>query len=171
VKPKKVSLRALTVMACLMTMEIILTRFFSIHTPYVRIGFGFLPISLIGIMFGPFWAGLNYAAGDILGMMIFPSGPYFPGFTLSAFLTGIIFGFVLHKKQITYKRTFLAAITVCGLVNLCLDTYWLTILMGQGVIALLPLRLLRFAIMMPLQGFLIHFVWHRCSSVFGRISL
>jgi len=137
----------------------------------IRIGFGFLPVAVAGILFGPVWAGISYASGDILGMFIFPKNAFFPGFTLSAFLTGLIYGFILHKKQITWKRTITAAILVCGFVNLCLDTYWLTILLGQGVIALLPLRLLRFAIMMPLQGFLIHFVWHRCAPVFNRINL
>jgi len=158
-------------MAFLITMEIVLTRFCSINTPIVRIGFGFLPVAICGIMFGPIWAGVCYAAGDLLGMLIFPTGPYFPGFTLTAFLTGAVYGAILHKKPVTWKRTFSAALTVCVILNLCLDTYWLQILYGQGIIAMLPGRLIKVAIMIPTQTFLIHFVWNRCSFVFSRISL
>ena len=48
----------------------------------------------------PISAGVAYAIGDILGMMIFPSGSYFPGFTLTAFLTGVIYGVVLYLSLI-----------------------------------------------------------------------
>src|SRR5665647_1580567 len=75
-------------------LEIILTRFLSINTPFIRIGFGFLPVAMLGIMYGPVWAGISYAIGDVLGMLIFPSGAFFPGFTLSAALTGIAFGII-----------------------------------------------------------------------------
>ena len=37
------------VLAFLIALEIILTRFCSIQTPIVRIGFGFLPVAMMGI--------------------------------------------------------------------------------------------------------------------------
>lgn len=151
----------LIVIAFLIALEIILTRFFSINTPILRIGFGFLPVAMTGILYGPIWAGLSYALGDVLGMLLFPSGPYFPGFTLTAFLTGLVYGFILHNKPVTWKRVLMSAFLVCFALNLCLDTYWLYILMNQGVFAILPARLLKFAIMLPVQVLLIQTVWHR----------
>ena len=100
----------LVTMAFLIALEIVLTRFCSINTPILRIGFGFLPVAMMGIMFGPLWAGIGYAVGDLLGMLIFPSGAYFPGFTLTAFLTGLVFGFFLHGKEITWKKVLPAAL-------------------------------------------------------------
>ena len=111
-------------------------------------------------MYGPLWAGAAYAIGDILGMMIFPSGAYFPGFTLSAFLTGLVFGLVLYKKDITWTRVLIASLIVVLGINLCLDTFWLHILMGQGYMAMLPARILKCAIAIPVQTFLIPAVWH-----------
>lgn len=58
-------------MGLLIALKVILTRFLSIQTPIVRIGFGFLPIAVAGIMFGPIFAGIA-AIADILGMIIFP---------------------------------------------------------------------------------------------------
>ena len=158
-------------MACLITIEIILTRFCSINLPIVRIGFGFLPVALCGIIFGPLWAGVCYSIGDLLGAVIFPTGPYFPGFTLTAFLTGLVYGLIFHKKQISWKRALSAAFIVCIFLNLCLDTYWLQILYGQGIIAMLPGRLIKVGIMIPLQTFLICFIWGRYGAVFNKISL
>lgn len=164
----KLNTRSLIILAFLIALEIILTRFLSINTPIVRIGFGFLPVAMAGILFGPFWAALAYALGDVLGMLIFPAGPYFPGFTISALLTGLTYGYFLYGKQITWKRVIVpVAIVVLG-INLCLDTYWLYILMDKAVISMLPARLLKCAIMLPVQLILIQAVWHR---LFTKISL
>ena len=162
-KPKTADL---VIMAFLIALEIVLTRFCSINTPVLRIGFGFLPVAMLGIMYGPVWAGLCYAIGDVLGMLIFPTGAYFPGFTLTAFLTGCVFGIFLYKKDITWKRCLIpSAIVILGL-NFLLDTYWLTILMGQGFIALLPTRIIKCVVMYPIQIILIPIIWNR---VFAHI--
>ncbi len=154
----------LVIMAFLIALEIILTRFCSINTPILRIGFGFLPVAVTGIMFGPLWAAVGYTIGDLLGMMIFPSGAYFPGFTLTAFLTGFVFGFFLHGKKVTWKRVLPASLIVILGLNLLLDTLWLSILMGDGFIALLPTRIFKCVVMLPIQLILIPLVWNRIIS-------
>lgn len=152
----------LIIIGLFIALEVILTRFCSINTPIMRIGFGFLPVAMLAIMFGPIWAGIAYALGDLIGMMIFPTGAYFPGFTLTAFLTGITFGILLYKQRITYKRAFIAALLVCCLWNLCLDTYWLYLLTGKGILVLLPARLIKIAFAIPIQTILIPLVWNKC---------
>lgn len=142
-------------------LEIILTRFLSINTPFIRIGFGFLPVALLGIMYGPVWAGVSYAMGDILGMLIFPSGPFFPGFTLSAGLTGVAYGLILYGKPVTWKRTFIASAIVCLGINLCLDTFWLYILMDRAVVAMIPARMVKGVVMLCIQTALIPVIWNK----------
>jgi ECF transporter S component (folate family) len=161
---KKLSTKSLIFLAFLIALEIILTRFLSINTPIVRIGFGFLPVAMAGILFGPLWAGLAYALGDVLGLLLFPSGPYFPGFTLSALLVGFTYGFFLNSKPITWKRVLIPVVIVTMIINLCLDTFWLYILMDNAVISMLPARLLKCAIMLPVQLLLIQVVWNRLLS-------
>lgn len=168
---KKSSTHRLVVMAFLVALEIILTRFCSINTPILRIGFGFLPVSMMGIMYGPVWAAIGYAAGDILGMMIFPSGMYFPGFTLTAILTGFVFGFFLHgKDKVTWKTVLPASLIVILVLNLCLDTLWLSIMMGDAFIALLPTRIFKCAVMLPIHLILVPLVWNRVMSKIPGIS-
>ena len=110
---KNSNVKKLVEISLLIALEVILTRFCSIYTGILRIGFGFLPVAIIAMMYGPISAGVAYAIGDILGMMIFPSGSYFPGFTLTAFLTGVIYGVVLYKHPKTWGRIILATCLVC----------------------------------------------------------
>jgi len=153
--------------AFLIAIEIVLTRFCSVNTTFIRLGFGFIPVAMTSIMYGPLWAGTAYAIGDVLGMMVFPTGgTYFPGWTLTAFLTGIVFGLVLHGKTVTWKRSIIASIIVVLVLNLGLDTYWLTLMYGQGYLALLPLRLLKCILTIPVQTILIPLVWNK---IFKRI--
>lgn len=158
---KNNNVRKLVEISLLIALEIILTRFCSINTAILRIGFGFLPIAIIGMMYGPVSAGLAYVIGDILGMMIFPSGSYFPGFTLTAALTGATYGVFLYKKPKSWVRIALAVGVVCLVLNLGLDTLWLSILMGQGYVALLPTRIFKAVLMIPIQTILIAIVWKK----------
>lgn len=161
---KRSATMKLVIMAMLIALEIILTRFCSINTPILRIGFGFLPVAMMGIMLGPWWAAVGYAVGDLLGMMIFPTGVFFPGFTLTAFLTGFTFGIFLHGKEITWKRVLPASLIIILCFNLLLDTLWLSILMGDGFIALLPTRIFKCVVMLPIHLILIPLVWNRIIS-------
>lgn len=168
---RKSTTTRLVVMAFLIALEIILTRFCSINTPILRIGFGFLPVSMIGVLYGPIWAAIGYAIGDILGMMIFPSGVYFPGFTVTAVLTGFVFGFFLHNKEkITWKTVLPASLIVILVLNLCLDTLWLSIMFGDAFIALLPTRIVKCVVMLPIHLILIPLVWNRVMSKIPAIS-
>ena len=157
---KKFDVKKLIQISLLIAIEVILTRFCSINTPIVRIGFGFLPIAIIAMMYGPLSAGISYAIGDILGMMLFPTGSFFPGFTLTAFLTGVVYGVFLYNKPKTWARIIGAVLTVCLVLNLGLDTCWLSILMGKGYLALLPTRIMKAALMIPVQSIIIGIIHH-----------
>lgn len=163
-------IQTLVFMGLFLSLEIILTRFLSIQTPFVRIGFTFLPIALSAMMFGPWISGVTAALADVLGMMLFSSGmPFFPGFTASAFLTGVIYGIFLYKKQKNLKNISLAVLLVSVVITLGLDTLWLWMLTGDGILVLLPARVLKFIVMVPVQIMMIQTIW-RYVLLRGRIS-
>ena len=167
---KKFDVKKLIQISLLIAIEVILTRFCSINTPIVRIGFGFLPIAIIAMMYGPLSAGISYAIGDVLGMMLFPTGSFFPGFTLTAFLTGVVYGVFLYNKPKTWSRIIGAVLTVCLVLNLGLDTCWLSILMGKGYLALLPTRIMKAALMIPVQSIIIGIIWNKVIIRFTKVS-
>ncbi|MDD6919907.1 MAG: folate family ECF transporter S component [Eubacteriales bacterium] len=140
------------IMGLLIALEIILTRFLSIQLPIVRIGLGFLPVAICAMMYGPIWSGVCYAIGDVLGMMLFPSPQgYFPGFTLSAFVTGVIFGIFLYNKEVKFVNAFLASFVSLLIVTVFMNTLWLNMLVGKAFLVLLPPRLLEAAFMLVVE--------------------
>ena len=91
----KFTTRTLTLTALLTALEIVLSRFLSISAWNTKIGFAFVPVVIAALLLGPVWAGIAAALADFLGAVLFPVGPYFPGFTLTAFLMGAVYGLFL----------------------------------------------------------------------------
>ena len=119
----------IVLMAMLAAIQIVLSRFLSINLWNLKIGFAFVPIALAGMLLGPVGAGLTGMVADIIGATLFPSGTFFPGFTLTAFITAFGYGFFLHKKQ--DLPHILAAVLFSEIVGtLLLNTLWISILYG-----------------------------------------
>ncbi len=154
--------KLLVTVAMLIAINIVLSRLLAINiTPTLRITFGFLAVALIGIRFGPIMAGLGAGIADVLGFFIFNSsgGSYFPGFTLTAVLSGVVYGIFLYKKKCNLVPILIAASIVVIFLELGLNTYWLSMLYGKGFLVLLPPRLIKSAIMIPTQTGLIFAIW------------
>lgn len=162
-KNRKNYLTVIVTVALLIALDVILTRFLSIQTQFLRIGFGFLPVAIAGVAYGPFWGAVTGAVGDILGMVIYPPAEYFPGFTLTALLTGMIFGFLLHRKA-SVPRILIASAIVCVFCNLILDTLWLHIMYGNGFLVLLPARAVKCLLNIPIYTVLIKILWGNALS-------
>ncbi len=84
--------------ALLVALQVILARFLSINTTFVVVNFSFLAVALSGILFGPLWALAVGAVSDLIGATLFPFGAFFPGFTVTAALVGLIYGLFLHPE-------------------------------------------------------------------------
>jgi len=144
-------LKTLIYVSLLIALEVVLSRFCSIATPIVKIGFGFVPIAVCAMMFGPVWAGVAGSLADVIGATLFPIGAYFPGFTMSAALTGVVFGLFLYKRKDTWPQLAGAVAVNCLCISLLLSTYWLTIITGTPFLGLLPTRIVQNLIMIPVQ--------------------
>ncbi|MEG2634301.1 MAG: 5-formyltetrahydrofolate cyclo-ligase [Oscillospiraceae bacterium] len=144
--------KRITLIGLLTALEIILSRFLSITTPYVKIGFAFVPIVIVAMLYGPMWAGFSAALGDFLGALLIPVSAYFPGFTATAFLTGVIFGMFLYERKFKIVNAVAASAIVCLALNFCLDSLWLYIIMGKGLWGFLPARAVKAAVMFAVQS-------------------
>lgn len=145
----------LVVTAFMIALSVVLSKLVSINISFLRIGFGFLPIAVLAILYGPYVAAIGYGLADIIGAFLFPTGTFFPGFTVSAVFTGLIFGFVLYGKEVTIIRALIASALVCLVVNLLLNTYWLTFLLGKGFNVLLASRAIKEIVAIPVMTVLI----------------
>lgn len=123
----KITLRQLTVSALLIALDVVFSRVLAINTPLMKIGLGFAAVALSAMLYGPLWAALTAALGDLVGALLFPTGAYFPGFTATAALTGLIFGLFLYRREKGWLRAFLAAFCNCLLVTLLLNTLMIAV--------------------------------------------
>ena len=156
--------RRVVTLALLLALEVILSRFLSISTPVVKIGFSFIPIALVAMLYGPLWAGCTAALADFLGAVLFPIGPYFPGFTLTAFCTGLLFGLFLYKKEARWPRVLLCTVLIAVVLTLGLDLLWMTILYEKAASAFVAARLLKCGVMIPLQTVVITILCRRIAD-------
>ena len=105
---------------------------------------------IAALLLGPLWAGITAALADFLGAMLFPVGPYFPGFTLTAFLMGACYGLFLHRKQSLVRV--LGAVAVHQFVlSLLLNTLWISLLYDSPFGPLLVSRLPQCALLTAVQ--------------------
>ena len=132
---------------------------------FIRISFNYLPIALGSMLFGPVAGSILGALSDILNYILAPKGPFYPGFTINAIITGLIYGFGFYRKRITIIRIAFIKVILVICVDILLSTYWLSDLYGQAFLALLPMRALKSIIMLPIDVAMLYFVLTRLPAL------
>ena len=147
---QRFSTRTLTTLAMLIAIEVILSRFLSVNAWNIKIGFGFIPVVIAAVLYGPLAGGIVGALSDFIGALLFPIGTYFPGFTLSSFLMGVVFGLFLYKKQSWLQG--LAAVGINQFIlGLFLNTFWISVLYGSPYVPLLATRVFQCILLTAVQ--------------------
>ena len=164
-------LKAMIHVALLVALEVVLSRFCSIATQFGKIGFAFIPLAVCGMLFGPWWGCLAGGMADFLGAVLFPIGPYFPGFTLSNALTGFVFGLFLYKHFFGWGRVVVVSVISNFAISLFLSTWWLSMLYGSPYLGLIPTRLLQSCIMTVLEIVVIQLIQKPMGSYFRQMHL
>ncbi|MCK4260284.1 MAG: folate family ECF transporter S component [Halanaerobiales bacterium] len=163
--------RTLIFMGLLISMSIILTRFFGFMIgPTIRISFGNVPIILAGILFGPLAGAITGIGADLIGIMLRSQGGFFIGFTISAGLTGLIPGIIFIGRKNTKTKHSLIKIAISVIlvnivVSLTLNTIWLIIMYSKGFWAIFPARVLARLIIAPLEIFFITILLRTLAKV------
>lgn len=151
---RKFDTKMLVTAALLIAMQIILSRFLSINAWNLKIGFAFTAVFVAAYLYGPWFSAVVAVIADVVGASLFPSGAFFPGFTVTAMLSGIVFGIFLYKKQTPGR--IIAAVAIDQLVlGLLLNSYWLSVLYGSPFGPLVATRAIQCLVMMPVMYFTI----------------
>ena len=121
-----------------------------------RFGFTYLSTALSGYLYGPLVAGLMGMVVDVLGFLLRPTGPYFFGFTLNAFISGCLYGIFLYRQPVKLFRCFLACASSMAVVSFLLNPLWLHIMYGDAWVALVVMRLVPNAIILPVNTMVLY---------------
>jgi riboflavin transporter len=145
------SIRTVAVCGMLLALKLVLGLFTINVSSILKVGFAYLPVAAAGMLFGPVVGGAVGAAGDILGYFLQPTGPYFPGFTFDAFLSGFVYGLLLYRRPVKLWRTFTSKVLVTLLVSFLMNPLWLSILYGRAFFAVVSARAAANLAMIPVD--------------------
>ena len=161
--------RGLVTAAMLLAVQVALGLVASIPLgPDIRISFGYLALSSAGALLGPAVAPINGALADLIGHFIRPTGPYFPGFTVTGLVSGLIYGLMLYRRDVSLKRLLATKLLIDVICNLLLNTLWLNMLYGKAFFALLPARALKNLLQYPVDVLLLYPVMRKVIPMARR---
>lgn len=135
-----------------------------------RITFSPLPVTLGAYMLGPVWGGIIGACGDIITLIIHPTGAINFGILFAKALWGVIMGLLLYKKPLTVLRCIVSNLSAIIICNIVITTASLCIAYGYPLEAILPVRLITNAILMPIYTFGTIFIGSTVNNIYARVS-
>ena len=146
--------KKLVLASLLLAILIVVERLVSFQTPILRISFAYVPIILSAILLGPVWSAVIAGMGDIIGALVFPKGLFFPGFTLIALLTGLVYGLFLYNTK--PNKAFLIRLSISNFmvllfIHIGLTSLWIAITLGKAFLVIAPTRIISAAILFPLE--------------------
>lgn len=163
---KLTNTKTLTLAAMLTAIGIVLGYFKFPINQLIEIRFAFVPLCLAGLLLGPGIAGVMGILVDVGGFLIYPTGPFFPGFTFSSMMTGVIFGLFLYKKRVTLQRMIVTMFTYTLVVGVLLNSIWLNMLyLKLGYLNTILYRLPKEAIMLVVNTAIIYTLLKAFESV------
>lgn len=165
-------LRVLTTAAMLAAIAVVLGFFKIPISNLIELRFQSFPIAISGALFGPGIGALVGIIADIGGYIAKPTGAFFPGFTLSSAITGIICGFLLKSKA--QKLALLGRITVAMVLNtiitgLLLNSLWLSMLYGNPFSVVFIARIPKELVMLPINTAILYIVLAPLKGAATRI--
>lgn len=135
------TVKNLCILALLMAITTLLSIFCTFRFgPYIKIPMKFISIFVTGAIFGPLFAGLTAAIGDLLNCILAPSGPIIPQITIIEFISGTVYGLFFFKSNLS-KNNYIFRTIICVALQFCIDmflttalfTYWLNWYPSFGV--------------------------------------
>lgn len=164
------NVRSLVTAGLLITVKLVLDLFTIQITPFLHLSFEFLASATISMLFGPVVGAMCGGLSDIINYLMNPKGTFFPGFTISAMVLGILYGAVLYKKKITITRCIIAEVLAVVVVDILLNTFWLSTLYGKAFYVLLPARAIKNIAMIPINVGMMYIVLNLIKKIKSQNS-
>ena len=151
--------QTLAVCSLMIAMNIVLGYFTLWISSYLSIGFGFVTQPIVTMLFGPLVGCMTGMVQDILSYLLNPAGgAYVPTYTLCVGISGLFYGLVLYRKPVTLRRVFLAKLLVILVSNILLNSIALAPTVGSGFIGILPARILKNLLLLPIQTIVVYMI-------------
>lgn len=162
------STKTIVFTAMLIAVYIIVYMFATIRiNEFLQVRFQSSILAIIGYMFGPVVSGIAGAVADILKLFIIPSGQIIIGLTISEILRGVLYGVCFYKSKITFSRVLIAVTISVFIINVLMNTFWLSTYYGTNFWAILTTRFTKELILYPIKLCIYYVV----LKAFSRIKI
>lgn len=166
------NLRNLTLGGLVVAMAIILESFpVYLAGPSLKIIFSYLVISMGCRVYGPVVGMMVGAVTDTLSFALAGYGePYFPGYMLTAMLSGLIYGVFLYRQKLTWLRLIAVRLVINYGSNVLLGSVWKAMLYGKGYLYYFTTGLVKNTMLLPVEVLLMMLVLTAAQRAFARIG-
>ena len=154
--------KRLTLAALLTAVQVILGKISVGDPAVVKVGLGFIATAMVGYCLGPWMGGVVLIINDLISNTILNTGSmFFPGFTFSAFVSGVLAGLFLYHQRVTWQRMFIYEFFQILISNVFFTTLWLYIMgmngngTGKTFWELLVIRLPKEIITWPIESLIV----------------
>ncbi len=155
----KLTTRTMTLAAFLIALNVVLAKLSVGSDSLVKFSFGFIATILIGYFLGPWLGGVTKILFDLIANTILATGAqFFIGYTLTAFIAGMIAGMFLHDHKLSWQRLAAYEAVQILITNIFFNTLWIHVLYHAPWVALLAVRGPKNLIMFPIEvilGFMV----------------
>ena len=106
----------------------------------------------------------------IVAFFIYPTGPFFIGYTLTALLSMLIYALVL-QKHVNIKNIIIAKTLVNLLINVALGSLWSAILYSRGFLYYFGVSFFKNVFLLPLEIILFIIFYRLLSPLLKKSGL
>ena len=157
--------------AVMVAASVILCRFlgFSPSNSTVRFDLGFLPLAVVGTLYGAPYSGVGYLLADIIGSLLHGYAPN-PYISACKLLTGILMGVGFYKKKVTLFRSFVVFLINAVIVGVGLMPPIFIFLYAYEPGFAYATRAINAAVTAPVRVFTFYFFWKACGKMLTEMK-
>ncbi len=128
----KLSVKDLCFLALLTAITVILALFATIRIGnMIKIPLKFISVFITGVFFGPLWAGVSAAVGDLINSLLMPVGPFMPQIMMVEFFGGFVFGLFMYNSH-EDTRLYALRVILCVLAQFAIDMFLTPVFLVQA---------------------------------------
>ena len=164
-------IRRFAVAAMLAAISVALESFNLPITASIQIHFTFLPGGLCGMICGP-WLSLVYGIITDVVACVIAGYAFFPGYTLSAALSSLIYALFLYRRPLSFPRLLGCRGVINLFINTLLGSVWRVMFYGKSpYLVYVGGAALKNCLLLPIETLMMAWVYAALAPALVRLGL
>lgn len=159
----------IVLLAILLAINVVVSFIYIPVAPNLRIYFTFIITMMIASNFSLSECLIYSVLEDLISFFLYPTGPFFPGYTLTAFLSMLIYWLFLNKK-VDLKNIMISKAIVNIFINVGLGSLWSSILYSKAFIVYASTSLVKNLILFPIEALVFFSFYKFVQPLFDKYN-